>query len=85
MVYSVIGSCFPDDQDSAVFQLLFQKRVEAKVKLVKVRNNSRFLRKVPGVVVSAIMDDSGTTHLYQQTYMIACFRTREQTGCQILG
>jgi hypothetical protein len=40
---------------------LFQKRVEAKVKLVKVRNKSRFLRKLPGVVVAAIMDDSGAS------------------------
>jgi len=41
--------------------MLFQKRVEAKAKLVKVRNKSRFLRNVPGVVVAAVLDDSGAS------------------------
>jgi len=51
---------------------LFQKRVEATVKLVKVRNKSRFLRKLPGVVVAAIMDDSGGDAFVAAKYYMLC-------------
>jgi hypothetical protein len=59
MGYSVKGSYFPDGSESAIFQLLFQNLVEASVKLVKVRTKRRFPRKLPGVVVAAVLDDSG--------------------------